>query len=96
MARVSALKLPLQRFVRLGRRLLERWGGGLGLSRDTASCCKSLGQQRRAVWPVQDGRAPGIFNGISVGRGRDRRGWRSQGDGAGRALLGRGCRLWQC
>jgi hypothetical protein len=58
---------------------------GLGLSRDATSCCKSLCQQGRAVGPLQDGRAPGIFNGISIGRGSDTRGLSGQGHGAGNA-----------
>ena len=67
-------------------------GVGLGLSRNATSCCKSLGQQRRAEGPLQDGRAPGIFiDGISERRrGRAPRGVRCQGVGAGRALLGPG------
>ncbi len=60
---------------------------GLGMSRDAASCCKSLGQQRRAVGPLQGGRAPGIFKRISKGRGRGSGGLSGQGIGAGRALL---------
>ena len=47
---------------------------GLALSRDAASCCKSLGQQGRAMGPLQDSRAPGVFNGISMGSGGDHRG----------------------
>jgi hypothetical protein len=65
---------------------------GLVLSRDAASCCKSLGQQGRAVGPLQSGRAPGIFDGISEGRGSIPRGVSGQGNGAGCALLpSRGC-----
>jgi hypothetical protein len=94
------------------RRVLRGWGGmgfiimrvrrrvGVAVvSRDAASCCKSLGQQGRAVGPLQDGRAPGIIvfdsNGISMGRGRDPGGLSGQGSGAGSVLLPcRGC-LWQ-
>jgi len=65
---------------------------GLGMSRNATSCCKSLGQQGRAVGPLQDGWAPGIFNRISKGRGRDPRGLSGRGIGAGSSLLpGRGC-----
>lgn len=63
---------------------------------NATSCCKSLGQQGRAVGPLQNGRTPGMsINGISsVGHGRSPVGLSGQGSNARRVLLfGRGC-LW--
>lgn len=66
-------------------------GIALVLSRDAASCCKSLGQQRRAVGPLQGDRAPGMFNRISGGSGSGSGGLDCQGNRACRVSLpGRG------